>query len=155
MRWKLPPKIKIYEALGCLADGRLIMVKGEQRVYSSSRNKYYTVVFNKEKNAIASNDNTSFWQGYLGYPAIAYLMSIGELPYDVTLSNTLRKIPWKDMNTRNSNDFSKTQQEVDMLVAQRGVDPKELHRFVDTVFEALEEKRLTRLGKKQSPPQGY
>lgn len=44
MKWKLPPKIKVYEALGCVVDGRVELVgEHEARVYSSSRGKSYVV----------------------------------------------------------------------------------------------------------------
>ncbi len=66
MYWKIPPKIKIYEALGCLADGRLKKVDGKVQVYSSSGQKFYTVTFDEKKKAIMTNDNGSYWIGYWG-----------------------------------------------------------------------------------------
>ena len=72
MRWKNPPKIKVYEALGCIADNRIEVNENEAKVYSSSREKYYTVKY--DRNSIMSNDNGSYWVGYLGYPSIALLM---------------------------------------------------------------------------------
>ena len=97
IKWKLPPKIKIYEALGCLADGRLKEINSQIRVYSSSGNKYYNVTYDQSKQAIMANDNGSYWQGYLGYPAIAYLMSVEELPFDQKFAEGLKDIAWKDI----------------------------------------------------------
>jgi hypothetical protein len=37
--WKLPPIIKVYEALGCIADGRIHVDGDSAKVYSSSGNK--------------------------------------------------------------------------------------------------------------------
>src|SRR5688572_10980271 len=81
MQWKSPPVIKMYEALGAIADGRVHMSRDQAKVYSSSGNKYYTVSFESATNTISSNDNGSFWRGYLGYPAIAYLACSGRLMY--------------------------------------------------------------------------
>ena len=43
-RWKMPPLIKIYEALGAIADGR-VQLEGEEHatVLSSDRSKTYDV----------------------------------------------------------------------------------------------------------------
>ena len=98
--WKLPPLIKVYEALGCLADGRIEIENNSARVYSSSIGKYYPGTYDPEINAIMCNDNGSYWQGYLGYPAIAYLLSTGIIPYSPVLANLLKDIKWKDLNTQ-------------------------------------------------------
>ena len=57
MFWNTPPKKQVYEALGCLADGRLEVTGTDDsgiiraKVYSSSRNKYYDVSFHYGINA--------------------------------------------------------------------------------------------------------
>jgi len=155
MKWKLPPIIKIYEALGCLADKRLKVTDPKVRVYSSSGNKYYTVQYSESKNAIMSNDNGSFWVGYLGYPSIAYLMKLGKLPFSKKYYKTLKDIAWKDINTKNKNNFTKTMLEIDEIVKQQGVNIKEFHDFIDKIEKAIEEKDLNLLGTKQNPPKEY
>ena len=45
MKWAIPPKIKIYEALGCMGDKRIEVSENTGKVFSSSRGKYYTVNF--------------------------------------------------------------------------------------------------------------
>ncbi|TSA58262.1 hypothetical protein D4R42_00070 [bacterium] len=155
MKWKLPPIIKIYEALGCLADGRLKVTDFEVRVYSSSGNKYYIVQYSESENAIMSNDNGSFWVGYLGYPSIAYLMKLGKLPFSKRYSEALKSIAWKDINTKNKNDFTKTMSEIDKIIKQRGINIKEFHDFIDKVEKAIKEKDLNLLGIKQNPPKKY
>ena len=155
MKWKLPPIIKIYEALGCLADGRLKVTDSEVRVYSSSGNKYYTVQYSESKNAIMSNDNGSFWVGYLGYPSIAYLMKLGKFPFSKRYSESLKDIAWKDINTKNKNNFTKTMSEIDEIMKQRGINIKEFHDFIDKIEKAIKEKDLNLLGTKQNPPKEY
>jgi hypothetical protein len=76
----LPPKIKIYEALGAVADGRveidgIFTYKGICFSASTSE-KLYTINYNPDTNVIVSNDSGSVNQGYLGYPAIAFLLKI-------------------------------------------------------------------------------
>ncbi len=155
MHWKIPPKIKIYEALGCLADGRIKEAGGEVRVYSSSGQKFYTVTFDEKKKAIMTNDNGSYWIGYLGYPAIAYLMSIDELPFDQKYAESLKGIAWKDINTKNKNDFEKTLLEVRKIMKDKGVNLKEFDQFVKQVLWEIRIKKFKLLGKKKQPPRGY
>ena len=49
----------------------------------------------------------------MGYPAIAFLMTTGVLAFNKELAGRLKGIAWKRINTRNKNDFAKT--EVDIL----------------------------------------
>ncbi len=155
MQWKIPPEIKIYEALGCLADGRLKKVDGEVQVYSSSGQKFYTVTFDEKKKAIMTNDNGSYWVGYLGYPAIAYLMSIRELSFNETYAESLKDIAWKDMNTKNKNNFEKTLLEVREIMKDKGINLKEFDQFVEQVLREIKTKKFQLLGKKKQPPRGY
>jgi len=70
--WKMPPLIKVYEALGALGDGRVRIVDSRRAlVTSSDGTKTYEVETSEDGREISSNDNASYWQGYLGYPAIA------------------------------------------------------------------------------------
>ncbi len=98
MAWKLPPKIKILEALAAVADGRVTEIKPNiAKVKSSSGERYYTVRYFPERNEIESDDNGSVYRGYLGYPAIAFLMLKGILPYDEVLASKLKGINWKKL----------------------------------------------------------
>ena len=155
MRWKLPPKIKIYEALGCLADNRLEVTDSEIKVFSSSRNKHYTVKFDEKENAIMANDNGSYWVGYLGYPSIAYLMKIGKLPFNEEYSQALKNIAWKDINVKNKNNFEKSQSEIDFILEGKGINLKKFQAFVDSTFEAISMNGFALLNNKHLPPQGY
>lgn len=153
--WKLPPKIKIYEALGCLADGRIEIDGTSARVYSSSRGKYYTVTFNPSTNAIMCNDNGSYWQGYLGYPSIAYLLATGIIPHSPTSAQLLKDIPWKDLNTQFKNDWGKTEEYCHNLVTARGGDLPTLLADITQIHKYLEDQPLSQLGSKIKPPSGY
>jgi hypothetical protein len=153
MLWKHPPIIKIYEALGSVADGRVEVTGNTAKVYSSSRNKYYDVTYDPEKNAVMTNDNGSFWKGYLGYPAIAFLMKVGVLPYEESVGQLLSQIAWKDINQKFKNDFDKT---LDFILSSKSEEEKvKLHDFVKQVDKKIQDLGLQILGKKIKPPEGY
>lgn len=155
MEWKLPPKIKVYEALGCIADGRMEVEGNTAKVYSSSRGKFYTVTYDPKARAIMANDNGSYWQGYLGYPAIAFLMHISEIEFDWTYAEALRGIAWKDINTKFKNDFDKTTEHIHEILKERGVSVEMFLEEVDGIMKRTEELDLSLLGKKTKPPSGY
>lgn len=149
--WKLPPKIKLYEALGAVADGRIISDYGI-KVYSSDRTKSYTVKYDEKSNAIMTNDNGSYWQGYLGYPAIAYLMQIKKLPLNKLYSDVLKDIPWKKINTEFKNDFDKTVNFIDDMLIKSDINIKDFHNYINTLLKELTKMKLVKLGKRQLPP---
>lgn len=153
--WKLPPLIKVYEALGSIADGRIEIEGNSAKVYSSSRGKFYEVNYDPAANSIMCNDNGSYWQDYLGYPAIAYLLLSGIIPYSKAQTLLLKNIKWKEINTKYKNDWEKTQNYCDNLVVERGGDIKTLKIEVSRIHKYLAENIFTQLGLKTKPPKGY
>lgn len=153
--WKFPPIIKVYEALGCIADQRIQIDGNSAKVYSSSGNKFYTVTYDPKKNAIMCDDNGSFWQGYLGYPAIAYLLTKGIIPYFPSSAKLLKNIAWKDLNTEFKNDFIKTEKYCQDLVLNRGGNLPTLLVDITSIHQYLADHPFTLLGKKTKPPSGY
>lgn len=97
---EVSPLIKIYEGLGAIGDSRVQLEKYTARVRSSSGNKFYEVTYDPISNSITSNDNGSYWLGYLGYPAIAYLLKGRVVEYDNMFTEYLKDIKWKDINQR-------------------------------------------------------
>lgn len=149
--WKLPPAIKIYEALGAVADGRVEIIDDFQaKVRSSSGNKVYDLAFKPDTRELSINDNGSYYQGYLGYPALAFLMIKGLLPFDEKLSNNLKGIHWKQLNQDNKNNFNKTIAYLYTLVSQ-----KELEAYAQTVLTELETLNLHRPASIPKPPSGW
>jgi len=156
MYWKLPPNIKIYEALGAVADGRIEMVNDtEAKVYSSSRNKFYSVTYDPKTQAIMANDNGSYWQGYLGYPSIAFLMQTGAIRFDTKYAEALKDIAWKDINTKFKNDFDKTVEYIHELLGGQGFSVEDFLEEVGNIQKQIEILNLSLLGKKTKPPVGY
>ena len=151
--WDTPPIIKIYEALGAVADDRLEINGNEAKCFSSSGNKYYDIQYDPDKNAIMSNDNGSYWKGYLGYPAIAYLLQSNILPYRPELGQLLKGIAWKDINQKFSNDFDKT---LAFILEPLESDVREeLKEYTSLVLAQINEMKLQKLGKRIKPPSGY
>ncbi|MDE1925440.1 MAG: hypothetical protein KGH79_04695 [Patescibacteria group bacterium] len=153
MKWQHPPIIKIYEALGSVADGRLELDGNSAKVYSSSGNKFYTVTFDPNSQSIMVNDNASFYKGYLGYPAIAYLMLIGELTYSPTVAQMLKGIAWKDINQKFKNDFDKTLNYI--LESKTSEEKIAIEKEVEVIDIQLKAKSYSLLGAKIQPPEGY
>ena len=154
MKWAVPPKIKVYEALGCIADKRIEIEGNEAKIYSSSKGKYYSVKYDGE-NAIMCNDNGSYWVGYLGYPAIAFLMLKNKIRYSPESAEALKDIAWKDVNVKFKNDFDKTEEYVLGLVKERGYGVSELISEVNIIFEQIKKLSMDILGQKVKPPSGY
>jgi len=153
MKWKHPPIIKIYEALGTIADGRVEVTANTAKVYSSSRNKFYDVTYDPERSAIMANDNGSYWTGKLGYPAIAYLLKVGVLPYESDLAQLLKDVAWKDVNQKFKNNFDKSLEHILSKVDQNKTE--ELESYARSLEKGIEKLNLSLLGKRALPPSGY
>jgi hypothetical protein len=151
--WKMPPLAKVYEALGAIGDGR-VQIEDARRalVTSSDGTKTYEVDIGVDGREISSNDNASFWQGYLGYPAIAVLIARGLIRRpDETAISALAGVAWKELNTRYRNDYDRTLEEVLRHAAERGSDPDAIRAAAAAVLEAV---RILapRQGPRRRPP---
>ena len=155
MKWKIPPKIKIYEALGCIADNRIIEENNEIHIYSSSKNKFYTIQYSEKQNAIMSNDNGSYWKEYLGYPSIAYLMNIKKISYKEKFATALKGIKWKDINQKFNNNFSKTEEYIRNSLLLQGINLKEFDEELKKILGQIRNLNINFLGNKTKPPIGY
>lgn len=156
MNWSKPHITKIPEALGAIVDSRLEMGENNTaKVYSSSRNKFYTIIYNPVDNSIMSNDNASYWKGSLGYPAIAYLMKIGEIPFDAELAQLFSGIAWKDINQQFKNDFDKTWEFLLAGLSEKGYDRTLIEQQVQSVQNCIVAREWKMNGEKTVPPNGY
>jgi len=150
--WLPTPKVKFYEALGAVADERLFdITETSANVYSSKRDKFYQVVFEPETNSINSNDNSTYYVGYLGYPAISFLLANDYLPYKSQLAECLSGVEWKKINQKYKNDFtSALNNEVLSMLDLELVN--ELNIYVDGLSETFNKLSLKKLGSTQVPP---
>ena len=133
--WKMPPIEKVHEAYGALADGRVRMEGGSAAVTSSEGTKQYSVIW--EGDTYSSNDNASYWQGYMGYPVIAVLMIQGRVPYDAETAAHFKGINWKALNTAHKNKYAKAVAGVMEELREKGVDCEAIEREVRKVYTAL------------------
>jgi hypothetical protein len=150
----MPPPIKVYEAIGAIGDGRVRAIDDAQNVWevvSSDGAKKYRVEISADGREISSNDNASYWQGYLGYPAIAVLMARGKLHASAEATRMLAGIPWKELNRRFKNDYARTAAEVARIVAERGGDFDAIRAEAASILEALAALGLER-GARRRPP---
>jgi len=77
IRWKLPPKIKYLEAVGAIADKRIILTKNGAQVKSSMGDRTYHVIFDYEKMIISSDDmQRTVLLKYLTCKAILHLIPL-------------------------------------------------------------------------------
>ena len=156
MKWKPAPLIKIYEALGSIGDKRFEVRGNTAKVYSSSGNKHYDVIYDPQTNSITANDNGSFWAGYLGYPSILLLLVLDVVKYDPKLAEYLKGFAWKDINQKFKNDFAKTQAFIDEQVVQKHkIELKDFHKSLDKLHKEVNALELKKLASKARPPKAY
>jgi hypothetical protein len=150
--WKLPPLAKVYEAIGAIADGRVHLEDpAHASVTSSEGDKTYTVEADYPSHVISANDNASFWQGYLGYPAIAVLLMLGLYDPAPNTLGALAGINWKLLNTSHRNNYDLTLAEVLKRAENNGFDPAAIQAEAEAVMQALHEYGPRR-GRRLRPP---
>ena len=131
---KLPPLEKIYEAYSAIADQRVILKQDHGEVFSSDRSKSYTILFDKD--VYSSNDNSTYWQGYAGYPVIAVLMLQGRLPLDKKIAASFKDINWNALNKEYKRDYAKA---AEAAMQERGLDHETVQKEAQKVYEALKD----------------
>ncbi len=106
---KLPPKIKIIEALSAVADNRILvedLLSKEWKCYSASSPwKVYKVLYNEKENTISSNDSWSTNQWFLWYPAIAFLLKIWKIKYDDSILKMVKEIDRVNIKEKVRKDY--------------------------------------------------
>ena len=106
---KLPPKVKIIEALSAVADERIIiedLLSKEWKCKSASSPwKTYKILYNEKENAILSNDSWTTNQWFLWYPAIAFLLKIWKLKYDERILEMMKDIDRADIKEKVHKDY--------------------------------------------------
>lgn len=136
--WKMPPLIKVYEALGALGDGRVRIIDAEHaQVTSSAGDKTYDVESRAGGRELSSSDNASYWQGYVGYPAIAVLLRRGLISLPASAPAALTGILWNELNRRFKRDYAKTLAEIESRLKQAGRDPGAVRAEAEAVLRAL------------------
>ena len=141
--WLMPPRIKILEALGTIADKRIEIKDNRAKVTSSLGEKTYAVTFDG-KDAIMSNDNGSFYKGYLGYPSIAFLMLKEILPYDKKIAEALKGVKWKELNEK-IKDYYKVEQIIKIRLSRQKIKQSQIDEFIFKTLEKIKSLELKKL----------
>jgi hypothetical protein len=137
IKLKIPPRIKVLEALGSIADRRIIVLDEKRaKVISSEKDREYFVYLDLEKNVAFSNDNGTKLKGYIGYPIIAFLMIKRVLPFDEKIANALSQIPWKKLNEKYKN-YSIVEKIVKDNAKKRGIEINLLEKFIEEVMKKI------------------
>ena len=143
MLWKLPPKVKVLEALGCIADSRIKVInENTARIKSSNLDKEYTVRLYLDKKKVYSDDNASKFKHYIGYPIIAFLLFKGIIKQDKEtkkLIPLLKGIKWHDLNDKFKRDYDKTMNYVIELCEKKGFSRQEVMSIIDRIMKELKE----------------
>jgi hypothetical protein len=139
-RLSLPPRIKILEALGALADGR-VKEEGENffSVVSSDGSRTYRVYVEKvgqREFRACSTDNGTVYRGYVGYPIISAMMLLGHLERNLEVEKALSGIPWRKLN-ETLKKYALVENEIMKTVSSRGVSPKSVYAVVSKVMSEL------------------
>lgn len=107
---KLPKIEKIPEAYTAIEDDRIKLYDDYASVKSSNNKKEYLV---KWKDTLYySNDNSTYWQGYAGYPVIAVLMLQSKLSLNKEISKFFKNINWNKLNKENKRDYKKSLKQI-------------------------------------------
>ncbi len=137
MGFKIPPIEKIHEAYSAIVDERIKMSENEAIVMSSDLSKNYLVTW--EENTYKSNDNASYWQGYIGYPVIAILMLQNKLPLNMEIANYFKGINWKKLNTEHKNKYSEVVQQLFDEFRLKGIDCNVINTEIEHVYSKIKE----------------
>lgn len=134
---RMPPRVKVLEALGAIADNRIKRV--DDKVYevtSSDGTRRYKVVVDLDGRRVYSDDNGTRFRRYIGYPIIAVLMLNNILPFDERLSKALKGVPWRKLN-ETYKKYAIVEKIVKGLAEKNGVKPYEIDLFVENVLRRL------------------
>jgi len=131
---KLPPIEKIPEAYTAIEDDRVKLYDDYAEVKSSNGEKEYLIKW-KDK-LYYSNDNSTYWQGYIGYPVIAVLMLKGNLSLNREVSKFFKDINWNKINKENKRDYRSSLEQV--LVGTTDKDRKIIDEEIDKVYKEIE-----------------
>ncbi|MFP3080901.1 MAG: hypothetical protein RXR09_05240 [Acidilobus sp.] len=143
-----PPRIKVLEAAGAIADGRVQMLSTlspdvlEAVVTSSEGDRRYHVKVVKEGKALRaySDDNGTKLRGYVGYPIISVLMLADIIKRDPEVEQALKGIDWRRLNET----YKKYAVVEDLVLrqAEAKVPRERVEAYRDSVMRALRGLRI-------------
>lgn len=149
---KLPPKIKIIEALSAVADKRIIiedLLSNEWKCYSASSPwKSYKILYNEKENSISSNDSWSINQQFLWYPAIAFLLKIWKIKYKESILEMTKNINRMDIKEKVFKDFESSYRLILWNLLIQWYDVDDYVSQVEYIYSQISELHLKHLVEK-------
>lgn len=130
---KLPPIEKIPEAYTAIEDNRIELYDDYAIVKSSNNEKEYLIKW--VDNLYYSNDNSTYWQGYTGYPVIAVLMLKDKLSLNREISKYFKNINWNEINKNNKNDYKKSVDQVLMNIDSK--EKESIYKEFNKVYDEI------------------
>jgi len=144
---RLPPKIKVLEALSAACGGRVKKLSDKlARVVSSDGSREYTVYLDVVKGVVYSDDNGTIYRNYIGYPIIAFMMELGILPKDEAIGKLIANVPWRRLNEQYKN-YELVMKHVLSILQEHGIRPGEVYAYINQVLARLSKYRLKKLDK--------
>ena len=143
MLLKLPPRIKVLEALSAIADGRIKQIDENKFVVkSSSGDKTYIVKVDIKEGFVCSTDNGTRFKKYIGYPIISALMIMKILPYNEKIAECLKGINWRELNSKFGRYYLVERYIKNLIFKKAKISSKEVDKFINTVINKLRNLRL-------------
>lgn len=141
MKYKPLPNVKVYEAFTAVVSDRIEIIENSEtqlitKIYSSTRDKFYSVKFDKLNKAISSDDNSAYFQHTLSYPMLASFMKTGIISYDLSIANLFKDIEWKKINTKFRNNYEAA---VEFVIAELKLDQNAIANIRNEVQRISEE----------------
>ena len=146
---KLPRGLVVVGVVAALSVGMAAFAGAASADYGPGAT--YQVEISRDGREISSNDNASYWQGYLGYPGIAVMLARGFYDPSENSVKAPAGIPWKEINRRFKNDYGKTIAEVMRRLKESGHDTDAVRAETEAILQALRQLKPLR-GKRQRPP---
>ncbi len=142
---KLPPKIKVLEALSAVCGGRVRRLSNRlARVVSSDGSREYTVYLDIVRGEVYSDDNGTRYRNYVGYPIIAFMMELGILPKNEAIGKPIVNVPWRKLNEQYKS-YELVMKHVLSILQEHDIRPGEVYAYINQVVTKLSKYRLKKL----------
>jgi hypothetical protein len=100
------------------------------------------VSYNAAQHTLSTNDDGALNQGYLGYPAIAFLLKTGKLKYDERLLSLLKGIDWTKIKRQANKHHEETLRILLGQIFSAGGDVDALSAECEDILEQIRELKL-------------
>lgn len=137
MQLSMPPRVKVLEAVGAVAGGRVrVLGELEAEVRASEGDRTYRVFLDVSGGVADSDDNGTRYRNYIGYPILAFMMVKGVLPYDEELGRALKDVRWRSVNELFRN-YRLVERYIKEELRRSGISYERVDGYVARVMDAL------------------